>query len=132
MIRGFEQGKRLSLLIRNECANPLYTTAFMCALFEEEGHDLFDVRQAILGHLQQGGNPSPFDRIQAARLAAHSVEYLIKEAESGTPGSAFIGIQGGQIKISDIEDMPRMADTVNRRPKEQWWLDLRSIVRLLS
>lgn len=132
MIRGFEKGKRLSLLIRNEDANPLYTTAFMCALFEEESHDLFDVRQAILGHLQQGGNPSPFDRIQAARMAAHCVEYLVKEAESGGSGGAYVGIQGGQLKVSNLEDLPRMADTVNRRPKEQWWLDLRPLVRLLS
>jgi 6-phosphofructokinase len=61
---GFRHGKRLGLLIRNEDANPFYTTAFMCALFEQEGGDLFDVRQAILGHLQQGGDPSPFDRIE--------------------------------------------------------------------
>ena len=46
-------------MIRNEYANQIYTTPFMCALFEEEGGDLFDVRQAILGHLQQGGDPSP-------------------------------------------------------------------------
>ena len=39
------------------------------ALFEREGGDLFDVREAVLGHVQQGGNPSPFDRIQATRLA---------------------------------------------------------------
>lgn len=61
--RGFKSGKRLGLIIRNEWANRVYTTSFMCSLFEEEGQDLFDVRQSILGHLQQGGNPSPFDRI---------------------------------------------------------------------
>ena len=76
MIEGFQQGKRLSLVIRNEKANPLYTTSFMSALFEEEGQDLFDVRSAILGHMQQGGNPSPFDRIQATRLATRCVEFL--------------------------------------------------------
>ena len=55
----------------------------MCALFEQEGGELFDVRQAILGHLQQGGDPSPFDRILATRMAAASVEYLIPEAGKG-------------------------------------------------
>ena len=80
---GFRHGKRLGLLIRNEDANPFYTTPFMCALFEQEGGELFDVRQAILGHLQQGGDPSPFDRILATRMAAESVEYLIAEAEKG-------------------------------------------------
>ena len=79
----FKQGKRLGLLIRNEQANEVYTTGFMCALFEEEGHDLFDVRQAILGHLQQGGAPSPFDRIQATRLANRCIDYLIEQSEAG-------------------------------------------------
>ena len=69
LVRGFQNGKRLGLVIRNEKANPTYTTAFMCALFEEESGGAFDVRQSILGHLQQGGDPSPFDRIQATKLA---------------------------------------------------------------
>ncbi len=36
MIEEFQQGKRISLVIRNENANQLYTTSFMSALFEEE------------------------------------------------------------------------------------------------
>ncbi|OQY27139.1 MAG: 6-phosphofructokinase, partial [Anaerolineaceae bacterium 4572_5.1] len=65
----FEQGKRLGLIIRSENADSIYTTNFLVALFEKEGGDLFDVRQSILGHVQRGGSPSPFDRIQATRLA---------------------------------------------------------------
>ena len=132
MITDFQQGKQLSLLIRNEYANPLYTTGFMSALFEQEGGDLFDVRQVILGYVQQGGNPSPFDRIQATRLAARCVEFLIQEAENGSAAGTFIGVQGGQIKTSRLEDMPRMVDAAHQRPQEQWWLDLRPIARLLS
>jgi len=132
MIDGFTQGKRLSLLIRNEHANPLYTTGFMCALFEQESHNLFEVRQAILGHLQQGGDPSPFDRIQATRLAARCVDFLTEEAEKGSAASAFIGIQGGRIKIANLADMPNMMDMTYLRPKEQWWLDLRPVVQLLA
>ena len=132
MINGFQQGKKLSLIIRNEQANPLYTTNFMCSLFEEEGRELFDVRQAILGHLQQGGEPSPFDRIQATRLARMSVEFLSEEGEKRTATSAFIGLQSGHVKITNIEDMPRQADTTHLRPKEQWWLSLKPIGELLS
>ena len=132
MINSFQNGKRLSLLIRNEFANSLYSTNFMCALFEEEGQKLFDVRQAILGHMQQGGNPSPFDRIQATRLATRCVEFLSVEAEKNSSSGAFIGIQGGHIKIHSLEDMPRMVDISHLRPKEQWWLDLRPLVKQLS
>ncbi len=132
MVTGFKRGKRLGLVIRNEGVNPVYTTSFMSALFEEEGGDLFDVRQAILGHLQQGGNPTPYDRIQATRLAARCIGYLIKEATRDLPGGAFIGLQSGQVIFSNLEDMPRMMDYAHSRPKEQWWLALRSIAKVMA
>ena len=105
---------------------------FMAALFEQESGDLFDVRQTILGHLQQGGDPSPFDRIQATRLASHCVTFLIAEAEQGSAAGAFIGMQGGRITISRLDDMPGMLDAAHMRPQAQWWLDLRPISQLLS
>jgi 6-phosphofructokinase 1 len=129
---GFSHGKRLGLMIRNEFANSVYDTAFMCKLFEEEGHNLFDVRQAILGHLQQGGNPSPFDRIQATRLATRCINYLIEQVESGSTQSAFIGLQGKEIKFHNLEDFDRMIDAKNQRPKEQWWMEVRQIARILA
>ncbi len=73
----------MGLIIRNELANEVYDTSFMAALFEEEGGDLFDVRQAILGHMQQGGDPSPFDRILATRFAAKSIDYLEQQIIKG-------------------------------------------------
>ena len=129
---GFSHGKRLGLMIRNEHANAVYNTAFMCALFEEEGKDLFDVRQSILGHLQQGGIPSPFDRIQATRLASRCIDYLIQQVAEGSSHCAFIGLQGKEIKFHDLEDFDRMADIKNQRPREQWWMDLIPIARALA
>ncbi len=127
LVRGFQNGKRLGLVIRNEKANPTYTTAFMCALFEEESGGAFDVRQSILGHLQQGGDPSPFDRIQATKLARRCVGFLIEQAAEHRPAGAFIGMFAGKVEFHSLEDLPRMIDEPNRRPKNQWWLDLRRI-----
>jgi 6-phosphofructokinase 1 len=132
LLEGFQRNKRLGLLIRNENANNLYTTGFMCSLFEEEGGELFDVREAILGHLQQGGDPSPFDRIQAIRLAAKCIDFLIEEAEKDIPAGAFMGLQGGKVQFHNLEDMPRMIDLNYQRPKEQWWLELRKIASVLA
>ncbi|MBE2267494.1 MAG: 6-phosphofructokinase [Anaerolinea sp.] len=132
LVNGFKHGKRLGLLIRNENANDVYSSSFMAALFEEEGGGLFDVRQTILGHIQQGGDPSPFDRTQATRLAARCIEFLIEESKSDSPTSAFIGIESGGIQIHNIEDMNRMIDTKYQRPKRQWWLDLRPIAKILA
>ncbi|CAG0996276.1 partial 6-phosphofructokinase 1, partial [Anaerolineae bacterium] len=132
LMKGFELGKRLGLMIRNEKANPIYTADFVAALFEEEGGSLFDVRQTILGHVQQGGDPSPFDRIQATRLAARCVEFLIENANSATPTGAFIGLESGGIRIHNIEEMPQLMDETYQRPKKQWWLDLLPISRMLA
>jgi 6-phosphofructokinase 1 len=132
LIEGFKGGKRLGLMIRNENANPIYTTSFMSSLFEEEGGDLFDVRQAILGHLQQGGDPSPFDRIQATRLADKCIEWLIDQGESRGSDGAFIGLTSGKLQFHSLEDFPRMANQPLQRAKDQWWMDLRPIARLLS
>ncbi len=132
LIHGFKHNKRLGLMIRNEDANQIYTTTFMSALFEEEGKDLFDVRQSILGHLQQGGNPSPFDRVHATRLANRSIEFLINAADKNLNDSAFIGLEGHEIKFHNLEDFHRMVDIENQRPKVQWWLDNRPIMEILS
>jgi 6-phosphofructokinase 1 len=129
---GFQAGKRLGLMIRNEYANPVYTTTFMCALFEEEGHGFFDVRPAILGHLQQGGDPSPFDRIQANGFARLCVEALIQECSQSKSQISFMGMQDGHIQFHDMQDFERMIDADNQRPKEQWWLGLRSIASMLA
>jgi 6-phosphofructokinase 1 len=132
LVEGFQHGKRLGLMIRNENTDPLYTTDFMRALFEKEGGKLFDVRQAILGHLQQGGDPTPFDRIQATRLAAKGVEYLAEVGGKPSPPAAMIGLQSGQVRIHNLEDLPRMADMELERPKDQWWLALRPVARILA
>ena len=132
LLSGFQSGKRLGLMIRSEYANRVYTTNFICSLFEEEGGEVFDVRPAILGHLQQGGDPSPFDRIQAARLSSMCLEYLLGQCEKKEYGSAFIGMQNGQIGFHDMRDFDRMIDVEHQRPKDQWWLELKSIASLLA
>ena len=132
LVSGFSKGKRLGLMIRNENANPVYSTAFIGDLFEEEGGDLFDVREAILGHLQQGGDPSPFDRILATRLTAHALDYLEKQIEAEAPVDACIGQVGGSLVFTNLEDVPRLFDMEKKRPKKQWWMDLRPVARILA
>lgn len=129
---GFSCGKRLGLMVRNEYANPVYTTEFLTALFEEESGGLFDVRQAKLGHLQQGGNPTPFDRTQATKLATRCVEFLIEQIRTSSQKSAFIGLQGREICFHDLENFPQMVDKTHERPIQQWWLDLHPIAQVLA
>ena len=135
---GFQQGKRLGLMIRNETANSFYTTAFIAALFDEEGGDLFEVRQSILGHLQQGGNPSPYDRILAARLAweaVHRIEEMTQRQNAASfseVGAVCLGIQEGDVNATPLYRIPRLMDEAHQRPLEQWWMELRPLARMLA
>ena len=128
----FEAGQRKTVLIRNEMANPFYTADFMAALFEEEGGDLFDVRKSILGHVQQGGDPTPFDRIQATRLAARCVTFLIESGCKEEVRGVVIGLQNGHVQIHDLDTIAEQADMVHLRPSEQWWLELRPVARVMA
>ena len=128
----FQHGKRLGLIIRNEMANEVYTTNFMRMLFEEEGGDLFDVRQAILGHMQQGGAPSPFDRIFATRLAVNCVDFLEEQIARKESAGVCIGQVQGELKFTNLDEAPRQMDYDHSRPRKQWWMDLRPIARSLA
>lgn len=127
LVKRFKEGKRLGLVIRNEFANDIYTTPFVSALYEEEGGDVFDVRQAILGHLQQGGAPSPFDRTLATRLAVKGVEFIENQVSEGLNKYVSLGLQGGHLIIENIEDLPVQVNLEYFRPKKQWWIGLREL-----
>lgn len=132
LVDGFENGKRLGLVIRSEGADAVYTTAFIEALFEREGGDLFDVRRAILGHVQQGGNPSPFDRIQATRLASGCVQELMTQAVADSPASSFVGLQRGKLHFTPLGEFHSLMEDDSHRPREQGWLALRPIAKVMA
>lgn len=132
MIREFESGKRLGLLVRNERADAFYTTDFLARLFDKEGGDLFDVRTSILGHIQQGGNPSPFDRNQATRLTSQAIRFLDEHADAPAPPAVALGIQGGQVQVTDMSYFPDLVDVEAARPKQQWWMDLRRVMDAIA
>jgi 6-phosphofructokinase 1 len=47
---------------------------FVATKIEEHG---FEVRTTVLGHLQRGGSPTAYDRINATRVAAAAYEAVI-------------------------------------------------------
>lgn len=134
---GFSSGKRLGLLIRNEDANPLYTTQFLAALFEQEGGEKFDVRISVLGHLQQGGDPSAYDRVLAMRMASNAVNFIDgyfageEQSEEETP-AVCLGFVEDNLIYTPLDQIPRVYDYEHQRPKNQWWLRLRPVVRMLA
>ena len=132
MQRGFRAGRRLGLIVRSEEINEVYDARFMEQLFEQEGGNLFDVRVAILGHMQQGGQPSPFDRANANRYAKACVDFVVDRAQRREAEGAFVGSEGGTTAIHDLAELPRLLDQSQWRPKQQWWMALRHIARQLA
>lgn len=124
----FATGRRLFLAVRSEGANDHYTTDFLTRLFEEGGGDLFDVRQAVLGHLQQGGNPTPFDRLLAVRLVSRAIDVIRGQFESGKHDGLYVGLTGAGIQTGNLAHFHELMDMKTRRPIDQWWMELRPIV----
>jgi phosphofructokinase len=64
-------------------------------------------RVTVLGHLQRGGRPSPYDRILSTRYGVAAVE-LIHEGKFGM----MVGLQGGKIRAVSIEEAVGKLKTV--------------------
>jgi 6-phosphofructokinase 1 len=130
---GFAQGKRRGLVVRGGDDDAFYNTALIESLFEHESGGMFDVRSVILGQVQQGGRPSPFDRIVATRLAAAAIEHLIEQALSDEPTSAMVGLRHGRVSFSPLADFPQHVDRKARRNRHAgWWMALRPIADTVS
>lgn len=58
-----------------------------------------EVRVTVLGHIQRGGSPSPFDRILSTRFGVEAVE-LIARGEFGK----MVALRGGQIVPVEVSE----------------------------
>jgi len=73
--RSYEKGKQHAIVIVAEGA--AYNAERLSAYFKIHHDRLgFDLRIAILGHIQRGGVPSAYDRILASRLGAGAVDAM--------------------------------------------------------
>ncbi|KAJ1960517.1 6-phosphofructokinase, alpha subunit, partial [Dispira parvispora] len=63
------------IILRNEKSSATYTTDVLSAIVKEEGEGLYDSKTSVLGHLLQGGTPSPLDRYRATLLGVKCVQW---------------------------------------------------------
>lgn len=129
MTRTFEEGRQLWLAIRGEEASEHYSSDLLRRVFEEEGGDRFDVRSIVLGHVQTGGMPTPFDRLLATRLARAALAEIDRQLGSadGTRSVVYLGEVQGEPRVTPIERYAEEMAEGSDRPRDQWWLGLRPV-----
>lgn len=152
------------LIIRNEFCSDTYSAEVMSKIFEEEAEGSFDSRWVSLGHIVQGGRPSPLDRIRATKLAVLAVNYLeslacpetlsppfkeifmrrreaeIKSGEDEDEDEGYyddtavvVGIHGPEVIFTPVQKLADHSTIMKHRiPKQQWWMSLRKLNRILA
>ncbi|KAM6971384.1 ATP-dependent 6-phosphofructokinase, platelet type isoform 3-T3 [Tautogolabrus adspersus] len=130
------------LVLRNENCNENYTTDFIYQLYSEEGRGVFDSRKNVLGHMQQGGAPSPFDRNFGTKISAKAMQWVTKKlTETFRQGRVFantedtcclLGMRRRALVFQPVVQLKEHTDFVHRIPKEQWWLKLRPLMKILA
>ncbi|HYN30456.1 MAG TPA: 6-phosphofructokinase [Dermatophilaceae bacterium] len=128
----FEAGRRLFVAVRGEGADEEYTTDVVGTIFQAEARGLYDVRRVVLAHIQQGGDPSPFDRVLATRFAARAIDRLAERLEEGSSAVEMLGLQDGALDFTPMSRIDEVVDWEVHRPKDQWWLGLLPVVRELA
>ncbi|XP_041824076.1 ATP-dependent 6-phosphofructokinase, platelet type isoform X8 [Melanotaenia boesemani] len=132
------------LVLRNENSNENYTTDFIYQLYTEEGKGVFDCRKNVLGHMQQGGAPSPFDRNFGTKISARAMQWLsqrLVETFRRDEGRVFansedscclLGMRARALVFQPVVQLKEETDFIHRIPKEQWWLKLRPLMKILA
>ena len=131
------------IIIRNENCNIHFTSDFMCHLLAEEGKGVFVTHSNILGHLQQGDRPSPYDRILGVQYAAYAVDFFRdqlpkNQKELGTveatghESACMLGIRGTKLVATPIQSLRIETDFENRIPNTSWWMSLRRLLKVLA
>ncbi|XP_063548528.1 ATP-dependent 6-phosphofructokinase isoform X1 [Cydia strobilella] len=134
MTGGIQRG----LILRNEKANDNYNTDFIYRLYSEEGKGLFTARSNVLGHMQQGGSPTPFDRNMGTKMAAKCLHWLVETLQrgpapaGGADTACLLGVVKRQYKFTPLEDLKAQTNFAQRVPKQQWWMKLRPLLRILA
>src|SRR5215467_8323130 len=86
---------------------------------EIESRTGFETRAVILGHIQRGGSPTPFDRMLATRYGVHAID-LVHQNQFGR----MVSLRG-----SNITSVP-IADAVSRtRYVSQEYIDVAASLR---
>ena len=127
MTEAFARGRTQWLAVRGDQSSASYTADVLTRIFEEEGGERFDVRQTVLGHVQQGAAPTPFDRLLATRLARAALAETGRQRSAGEARACYVGEVAGLPQVTGLDRFEAELDEHADRPRRQWWLELRAV-----
>lgn len=101
---GYDRGKQHAIIIVAEGAAQASHVAY-----EVRGRLEREVRMAVLGHIQRGGEPSAFDRILAARLGAAAVHKLLEGERD-----CMVGLKANELVLTPlVKERTKTEDVVD-------------------
>ncbi len=107
-------GRRHAIVVISENLTDVHQLAK-----EVEEYSGYECRATILGYIQRGGNPTPEDRLLAARLGKYAID-LLHENITGVA----VGVVNNKLKYTPIEE----ALTMKNEPSEE----LNQLVKKIS
>lgn len=132
-----DQGKNNAgkLILRNEKSSRTLSTEIIVNLICDEAKGKFDARAAIPGHVQQGGNPSPIDRVRATRFAVQACQFIENnqimienrhlDSEELHKTAVVLGVRSSKLVYSPINYLwAHETEVKERRPKIVHWMHL--------
>lgn len=115
---------QIGLIINSETSSDVFTTNFIRVLHENALADLnVSAREALLAGIQQGGDPSPMDRIFSGRLAFAAADHITRCCQEGIVSSVSCGLIRDERHYTQLDQVDQLIDVTHRRPVEQFWLD---------
>ncbi|KAJ1998813.1 6-phosphofructokinase, alpha subunit, partial [Coemansia sp. S85] len=143
----------------NEKASQIYSTDMIAKIYEAESGGFFGARTSVLGHLQQGGTPSPLDRCRANTMAVDSINWLQGKCWEAmdvpnednirlpsdklkrkyfppvysplSDSAAMIGVIGSEVRFTPVEELVMRTDFKRRVPRAIWWSAARQLIDIL-
>ncbi|GMS80517.1 hypothetical protein PENTCL1PPCAC_2692 [Pristionchus entomophagus] len=116
-----------------------------CHMKSEEALEIFrestqmSSRLTTLGHVQQGGAPSVFDRQMGLRMGAKalsSIRTMLMEEphpDSENEGTVMIGLQGSSIRATPMIELKKVSCFSHRSHNDtEWWRKLTHLARVLA
>ncbi|MDP5044250.1 MULTISPECIES: 6-phosphofructokinase [unclassified Leeuwenhoekiella] len=108
LLRSKASGKMSSIVVVAE-GDKTGKNVFELKDYVDEHLEGYDVRVAVLGHMQRGGSPSCYDRVLASRMGVKAVESLLA-GES----NYMVGIQHEKMILYPIEKAIKGKTEINK------------------